>query len=146
MAGVKGKGGPPPKRSTQRRRRNKESKPDSVSAQAVAVEQPRADSKWHPAAKRWYASLAESGQAQFFEPSDWQAAQFIAGEMSDYLRSKRKSAMMFSHLWSAMGELLTTEASRRRVRMEIERAKVEDAGAEDAKVVRLDAIRARAAG
>jgi hypothetical protein len=27
---------------------------------------------------RWYKSLAESGQAQFFEASDWEGARFVA--------------------------------------------------------------------
>jgi hypothetical protein len=142
MAGVPGKGGPVPKRSSQRRRRNKDSKPAKAKASgAVAV--PPANSKWHAGAKRWYKSLKDSGQSQFFEPSDWEAAYFLAGEISEYLNSDRRSAMMFSHIWSAMGELLTTEASRRRLKLEIER----DSGqvGEDGDVTDLDEYRKRAA-
>lgn len=116
-----GERGPLPKRSSQRRRQNKESKPEKATAPAAPVKQPRVNGKWHPVAKDWYRSLAESGQAQFFEPSDWQAARIVAGELSYYLRSKKRAAMMFSHLWSAMNELLTTEGARRRLKLEIER-------------------------
>lgn len=144
MAGVKGKGGPVPKRSSQRRRRNKESKPQKVTAPVTAVDQPPVNGKWHPTAKAWYKSLAESGQAQFFEPSDWQAAKILAGELSIYLRSTKRSAMMFAHIWTGMGELLTTEAARRRLKIEIERDQPK--GDEDADVADLDEYRKRAAG
>lgn len=112
--------GPVPKRSSERRRRNKGSKPDKVTA-AGSVKAPAADSKWHPIAKGWFNGLKTSGQAQFFEPSDWQAARLVAEELNRYLRAKKKSAIMFAHIWSAMTDLLTTEGARRRVRLEVER-------------------------
>jgi hypothetical protein len=136
-----GQRGPAPKRSTQRRRQNKESKPE-IARVSGRVIPPKVDGKWHPAAKRWYKALGESGQAQFFEPSDWEAAHFLAGEISNYLRSDKRSAMMFSHIWSAMGELLTTEASRRRLKLEIER---DDAKGSQGEVADLDAYRKRLA-
>ena len=82
---------------------------------------PPADDGWHEIARGWYESLDESGQAQYFEPSDWQAARYVAEVMTKNLNAGRFSAMLFSSVWSAMTELLTTEASRRRVRMEVER-------------------------
>lgn len=141
-----GERGPVPKRKSQRRRRNKESKPDSVPAQtAAAVKAPPALKDWHAGAKRWYKSLAESGQAQFYEPSDWEAARLIAGELSVYLRSKKRSAMMFSYLWSAMTDLLTTEGARRRLKLEIDREQPSE-GDEDADVAKLDDYRDRLSG
>ena len=145
--------GPVPKRSSQRRRRNKDSKttkvkvepkspPSPAASSPTAVEPPKANAQWHPQAKRWYESLKDSGQTVFFEPSDWQAAHFLAGEMSRYLRAKKRSAMMFSYIWTGMADLLTTEAARRRVKMEIERGKPEG---ESEEVVNLDAYRDRAA-
>lgn len=120
-----GERGPVPKRSSERRRRNKETKPDIVAPLAAVVEAPAVDAKWHPIAKDWYESLKTSGQAQFFEPSDWQAARFVAEVMSKNLRQTKKfSAVLFAAVWSAMSDLLTTEAARRRVRMEIERGDV----------------------
>ncbi|MGH8875782.1 MAG: hypothetical protein ACRD0P_00300, partial [Stackebrandtia sp.] len=70
----------------------------------------------------WYRSLAESGQAQYFEPSDWQAARLVAYDLTRHLNSGRASSQMLAALWSAMADLLSTEAARRRVRLEIVRA------------------------
>ncbi len=138
--------GPVPKRDAQRRRRNKESKAETAPALIAKVEAPPVVKSWSPAAKRWYESLTESGQAQFFEPSDWQAAQLVAGELSIYLRSKKRSAMMWSHIWTAMTDLLTTEGARRRLKIEIERPADPDDGTEDSEVAKLDDYRRRAAG
>jgi len=114
--------GPVPKHSSERRRRNKEAEPDTVRAIVENVVVPRPSAKWHPIAKAWYKALSESGQSHFFEPSDWAAAQYVAESMSINLRQQRKfSAVLFSAVWDAMGDLLTTEAARRRVRMEIDR-------------------------
>lgn len=128
--------GPVPKRSSERRRQNKDSKPTKAKAKAPAkrpkaaevvthpisgVAIPPAKSTWNPIAKEWYLSLAESGQSQFYEPSDWQAAVFVADVMTRNLRATKFSAHLFASVWAAMGELLTTEGARRRVRLEIER-------------------------
>lgn len=138
--------GPVPERSHQRRRQNKESEPEKVTAPAVRVEIPPASEDWHEAATRWYESLAESGQAQFFEPSDWEAARIVAEELSGYLRAAKRSAMMFSHLWSAMTDLLTTEGARRRLKIEIEREQPAPEDEEAATVARLNDYRRRVAG
>jgi hypothetical protein len=143
-----GERGPVPKRDAQRRRRNKEAKAEVVPYAGAAVDAPPVQKSWSPAAKRWYESLTESGQAQFFEPSDWQAAQLVAGELSVYLRSEKRSAMMWSHIWTAMTDLLTTEGARRRLKIEIERdpaGRSED-DQEAATIARLDEYRDRAAG
>ncbi|MGH8879679.1 MAG: hypothetical protein ACRD0P_20410, partial [Stackebrandtia sp.] len=114
--------GPIPKRADQRRRRNVDTRPDTVSAPSGPVAAPPLGFAAHDVAQAWYDSLAESGQAQYFEPSDWQAARFIAYDMTRHLNSGRASAQMLAALWSGMSDLLSTEAARRRVRMEIERA------------------------
>ncbi len=41
--------------------------------------------------------------------------------MTRNLAAKRSSAQMFAAVWSAMDDLLTTEAARRRARLEVER-------------------------
>lgn len=123
MAGTAGTRGPVPKRSSERRRQNKESKVETVRPPATRVDQPAAEERWHPIARDWYESLAESGQAQFFEPSDWHYARYVADVLSRNLKQRAKfSAVLFASVTSAMNDLLTTEASRRRVRLEIERA------------------------
>lgn len=116
-----GSRGPTPKRSSERRRRNKESKPQKATVKGATVARPRVSSHWHPIAKSWFTSLAESGQAQFYEPSDWQAARYVAETMTRHMEMEKPSAQLFAGIWSAMSELLTTEGARRRVRLEIER-------------------------
>ena len=136
-----GQRGPVPKRSTERRRRNKDNAVETVSA-AGEVRRPDPDPDWHPIALAWFDSLGESGQAQFYEPSDWQAARYVAEVMSRHLSAGRLSAQLFAAVWSAMGELLTTEAARRRARVEVER---EGKAPVDAGVSVLDEYRARLA-
>ncbi|MDR7279889.1 phage terminase small subunit [Catenuloplanes atrovinosus] len=79
------------------------------------MEQPPLDFPAHQVAAHWYRSLAESGQAVFYEPSDWAAAKLIAFDLTRHLHSGRVSAQMLAALWSAMNDLITTEAARWRV-------------------------------
>ncbi|CAM3431524.1 hypothetical protein [Stackebrandtia soli] len=119
--------GPVPKRSDRRRRRNLDGRPDRITVSSNPVAAPSLGFPTHSLAADWYTSLAESGQAQYFEPSDWQAARILAFDLTRHLNSGRVSAQMVAALWSAMGDLLTTEAARRRVRIEIERADGDEA-------------------
>lgn len=124
--------GPPPKRSTQRRRRNKPDESTTASlvvatVRGTKVKPPAEDRAWHPIAKGWYRSLKESGESAFFEPSDWQAARLCAHVLTRTLRDHEDKgaplrAGMIETIWSMMGDLLTTETSRRRARIELERA------------------------
>lgn len=119
--------GPVPKRSDERRRRNKSSRAEAVPVVGV-VEIPAAHEDWHPIARDWYVSLSLSGQAKFYEPSDWQQARLWAEVLSRQLDGRVSAQMMAT--WSAAAtELLTTEGARRRARMEIERKSVEAAPA-----------------
>lgn len=85
---------------------------------------------WDPIAVDWYESLARSGQATFYERSDVAAAYYVAEAMSRNLTDGKFSAVLFANVMSAMGDLLTTEADRRRARIELERVQQEDNGAE----------------
>lgn len=118
--------GPPPKRTEERRRRNKPADGMAVTKikpQVDKVKQPAADSTWHKSARRWYKSLAKSAQAQYFEPSDWEYARVVAEMLSRQFKSKKGlGAEMMKNTLTAMNDLLTTEASRRRVRFEIDRS------------------------
>lgn len=139
-----GERGPVPKRSSQRRRMNKDSRPEKVAAGAAAVPAPAVDESWHPVAADWFRSLGESGQAQFYEPSDWQTARVWADLLSRQLSTGRPSAQMISAWASGAAELLTTEGARRRARIELEREAVDED--EDAAVTAIDAYRARLSG
>src|ERR1700683_73028 len=116
--------GPIPKRSDQRRRRNKTTGAAIVKAptSSKAPKAPEADTNWHPIALEWFKSLSESGQAQFYEASDWATARYVAEAMSRNLKAgARFSAVLFAAVMSGMTELLTTEGARRRARMELQR-------------------------
>jgi hypothetical protein len=115
--------GPVPKRSTQRRRRNAPNVETVAATGTVAV--PPTPSGLHPIAARWFDSLKESGQSTWYEPSDWAAAELVAHAMTKMLRARKFSSMAFTAVWSAMGELLTTEGARRRAKVEIERDQTE---------------------
>ena len=115
--------GPVPKPSAQRRRRNKTEGPAPVKVKTGAPQiRLEPDPKWHPIARAWFESLGESGQAQFYQSSDWQTARYVAEAMSRNLGDGRMfSATLFAAVMAAMTELLTTEGARRRARIEIER-------------------------
>ena len=150
--------GPVPKRSTQRRRKNAPAKPTTKAAGAKRVAIPKADPKWHAAAKRWYADLQKSGQAVFYQPSDWALAWIIAESMSRDLKPQvvgvteetgeviwavipLKGASLAGYL-KAMSSLLVTEGDRRRVQLELTRpGEGDDNGTPE--VPSLDAYRDR---
>jgi hypothetical protein len=126
---VMGVHGPIPKRSEERRRRNKDDGPGVVQAPSGAPDDlpdlPDPDDLWHPIASDWYLSLRESGQAVFYQPSDWAMARYAAELMSRLLASDRApNGQLVAALNSVMASLLTTEGDRRRARMELERKPV----------------------
>lgn len=134
--------GPIPKRESERRRRNKPDTETTKIEMTELVEAPDVDSTWHELAKDWYKSLSESGQSNFFEPSDWAAARILAHDLTRHLENRRPSSQWLAALWGAMNDLLTTEGARRRVRMEIKRDEPEPGSGDGASVTRLDDYRA----
>lgn len=116
-----------PKRSAERRRRNLVPGETRVRLEGE-VRPPGLPRGTHPIARRWYASLRESGQSVFYEPSDWAAAVFVADTMTRLINARRFSAPLFASIWSAMEDLMTTEQSRRRARLEVERGEPAEGG------------------
>jgi hypothetical protein len=149
--------GPVGKRSEERRRRNKDAEPESHEVEGV-VERPEPDSKWHAVAKQWYLSLEGSGQADFYEPSDWAMAYLLAESISRDLKPQvvgiheetgkpvkatipLKGASLNAYL-KGMTALLVSEGDRRRAGLEIQRGAGDDKPEEkSAGVVALDAYR-----
>lgn len=106
---------------------------------------PEPDALWHPIASDWYLSLRQSGQAAFYQPSDWAVARYAADLMSKVLLSERgPNGQLVAALNSVMSSLLTTEGDRRRARMELERKK--PAPQSDADVTVLDDYRSAFSG
>ncbi|WHM30189.1 hypothetical protein OH540_09160 [Streptomyces sp. BPPL-273] len=101
---------------------------------------------WDPIATDWYLSLRESGQAAFYQPSDWAVARYAAELMSRVLDCSERgpNGQLVAALNSVMSSLLTTEGDRRRARMELERKK--PAGQSDADVTVLDDYRSAFGG
>ncbi|GGU62838.1 phage terminase small subunit [Streptomyces lavendofoliae] len=142
--------GPIGKRSEERMgHRSKEEKESITKVPANAAievpDLPEPESTWHPIASDWYLSLRESGQAVFYQPSDWATARYAAELMSRALDSERApNGQLIAALNSVMGSLLTTEGDRRRARVELERKKTQrDA---PAKVTALDDYRSAFGG
>lgn len=162
-----GERGPAPKRSDQRRRTNSPGAGKTVKAPAAErVEVPETDPDWHPVARRWFESLAASGQHVFYEPSDWAAAYVLAESMSRELQPKPiitmvgpvrdaegelvlvneppKAASVAA--WRAgMAALMVTEADRRRASLELVRPRPADEE-EGGDVPHLDDARRRLRG
>lgn len=110
----------------------------------VPVVQPDADPSWQPMARDWYTSLAHSGQAVYYQPSDWQTARVWAEVLSRQLTGSRLSAQMIAAWSTAAGELLTTEGSRRRAKLELQTALSDDD--EDAALAAVTDISSRFGG
>jgi hypothetical protein len=124
-----GSRGPVPKREDQRRRRNAPEVETATapSANPDGADAPPAEESWHPIARRWYDSLVNSGQSFFFEPSDWAQAAYVAEAMSRNLnQGQRLSGQLFASVISAASDLLTTEGSRRRLRIELSKAEASE--------------------
>ena len=124
--GEMGRRGPVPKRTATRRRRNADSVETTTTQREGRALPPELPEDSHAVARAWYDSLAASGQSTYYEPSDWAAAVYVAEAITRNLAARRFSYQAFATIFSAMADLLTTEASRRRVRMEIERARDEE--------------------
>lgn len=128
--------GPIPKRSDQRRRMNKPEGGISSAPSAAVVAVPEPSPMWHATARAWYESLGQSGQTVYYQPSDWMVAYVWAEVLSQQLVADRMSAVMIQAWSSSASELLTTEGSRRRARLELERVGVQvdpdDAAADEA--------------
>jgi hypothetical protein len=159
--------GPVPKRSDQRHRNNK----PEVEVEKLVVDDshvidaPAGDVEWHPVAAQWYESLSASGQARFYEPSDWTFAYLMAESMSrdlkpqfvgfksisqgvteaEYAVIPLKGASLGAYL-RAMSSLLATEGDRRRAALELQRASTAaDPGQEHADAT-VTALRVALAG
>lgn len=155
MPGVPGRGGPVPKRSDQRRRVNKPPQEPTRAAGAVEVAVPDGDPDWHPVALRLFESLKASGQARFYEPSDWATAFMLCESVSREMKPQPvgdhgvlmelppKAASIAAWL-KGLTALMATEGDRRRAAMELQRpASPKEAGPD---VAEFDEYRRRLRG
>lgn len=154
--------GPPPKRANQRRRANKPVVP-TTEAEGGKVVIPPADGGWCRPAKQWYESLKLSGQSVFYTSGDWSTAWMIAESMhrefapqpvtvgrgeeahTVMVRLPPKGASLMAWL-KAMSGLMVLEGDRRRVRIELAKAKIEGEEPPDASELAEYRERLRSAG
>lgn len=119
-----------------------------------------ADPDWHPIAKHIYESVATSGQADFYQDSDWAILYSLCDDVSYYKTpskavainrktgevheyEKPRSGQMLQAIMSGLSALLLTEGERRRVRMELQSPAEEKP---DLKVVAMNKYRDLAEG
>lgn len=115
------------KRAAAREGRDSDTSRDSdATARPVQPGIPAADPLWHRLIRDLYDAVGRSGQAAFYEPSDYAMLRIGCEIMSAQLESGRPSAVMFASWDALMARLLVTEGDRRRMRLELERAKPKD--------------------
>lgn len=143
--------GPVPSRENElaRPRERKGSGQVSVTkGESRPVRIPHADPDWHPIARMLWDSLKKSGQADFYEQSDWAFAFSLCDDLSMYKKPlvtkdgveyHKRSGQMLQTIYSAMERLLVTEGDRRRVRIELHDPEEDDGQA--AEVAVLDEYR-----
>jgi hypothetical protein len=91
------------------------------------VKPPTEDRAWHPYAKDWFRALKRSGQAQFYQESDWREAKLVAWLITQELSSPTGArAGMMDVIFSRADALMTTEGARRRLRVELTTPKIVD--------------------
>jgi len=148
-----GERGPVRKRSEERLGHRSKAEKEGVTRvprDAAAVPRPAPNPSWHPVAKSWYMSLGHSGQSDFYEPSDWMTAVWLADQMSLHYQEIRigtteegdpiygvtpMSGQVLSAFLKGMTSLLATEGDRRRAAVELGRRQAEED--EDAQIIHL---------
>jgi hypothetical protein len=136
--------GPVPNRETDlarpRSRKGKEHAAPITKGELRKVTVPKADLEWHPISLMLWNSLKTSGQADYYQNSDWAYAYSICEDLSVFKKSGRRSSQMAQTIYSAMSNLLVTEADRRRVRIELQEP---DTGEDEASVTAINDARTK---
>jgi hypothetical protein len=98
-----------------------------VTVPTVVSAPPAGDPNWHPVILRWYEGLLEGPEAEFMTPAGFAFAKYLAERESRNLQLARPSAQTSALFVASQADLLTTEGSRRRLRVELDRRPVIDA-------------------
>lgn len=112
--------GPVPKRSEDRIRRNVV-EIDKVQAFGVVSKPSLGLPDPHPIISDFWNAVGESAQTRYYEASDWQYLRICLHFLDKLLKTNKPSAQMLTIVNQMLTDLLVSEGSRRRVRMEIER-------------------------
>lgn len=93
------------------------------------------DKEWHPIAKRVWDAAKTSGQADFYQNSDWAMLYSLCDDLSYYKKSGKRSSQMLAAIMAGLTSLMLTEGDRRRARLELE-APTPEGG--DAELIAID--------
>ena len=113
-----------PKLAAERRRRNAPSGPELVTVPTVVASSEAADPTWHPVIVGWFDGLRAGPEAEFMTQAGWGFARYLAERESRNLQLARPSAQTSALFVASQADLLTTEGSRRRLRVELDRRQV----------------------
>ncbi len=80
----------------------------------------------HDIVRQLYEAAKRSAQARYFEPTDWQMLRLTLTFADKLLKSSRPSGQMLAVVHSMLGDLLTSEGARRRLRIEVERRSTDE--------------------
>lgn len=137
--------GPVPKRSTATARARDAKRSGTVTKGQARGGTPKAvSSKWCAAVRDLYNGCKASGQADFYEQSDWAVLWITCDLLNKQLQADRPSAQMIQTLMGTLTELMVTEGARRRLRVEL--GVEEDDGADLAVVSHIDDLRKQLGG
>lgn len=117
-----GQRGPVPKRTAEQA--GHRAKADAATSVVVRgrVRRPPMRQRWSEETREWYDAIGRSGEARWYEPSDWQMA-LVAGDMYERLLDN-PNATLYAAFLKACEELNLTESARRRSRIEVDRPDV----------------------
>lgn len=99
----------PPKRQSElarpRARKGGDVKPQVLGTR-YSPTVPDPDETWHPIATALYKSLAESGQSDFYQSSDWVFAYTVCDDLSRYKEQEdaTRNAVALSDRWFSLDE------------------------------------------
>lgn len=130
--------GPIGKRDEERVRRNVPENPTETIQMIGVVKIPDLGDvshlgETHPLIEEMYESIRQSAAVKYYEPTDWQFARLTLYTLNQELiaaqhNGKPVGAMKLTAINQMLSALLLTEGDRRRARLEIERAPVDNAG------------------
>ena len=127
--------GPAPKRSAERTRTAAPKSGVARQGELRGVKIPPVDKNWNPRAKEFYNSLKTSGQADFYQNSDWAYARIVCDYLTRWYTNPK--AMDMVNIEAMMSKLGASEGARRSVlRVELELPEEE---APDAQLYALNA-------
>lgn len=126
-----------PKRDAERTRRVEPKTGAARHGELRPVKIPPADKNWHKRAKELYRSLKTSGQADYFQDSDWAYARILCDYLTRWYEFPK--AMDGANLEAMMSKLGMTEGARRQIlRVELD---VPEEAKPDAELVAIDGYR-----